>query len=99
MLTRAPFLASSPACGDWLTTRPLGTAALDASDATGLRPAWRSVAPAACSLCPTTLGTLTDELGWVSRTASTTAAASTTAPSPHSRALRLRRSPRGAGGA
>ena len=32
MFTRAPFLASTPAVGDWLMTRPLGTVALEASD-------------------------------------------------------------------
>ena len=90
MLTCAPFLATSPACGDWLITRPLGTVALDASEATGSRPARRNAAPAACSLCPLTSGTLTDEPGCVSSTAATASAATRMAASPHSSARRRR---------
>ena len=86
MLTRVPFATLLPGCGLSEITSPLGTAALDASDTTGLSPAALRRVTAACSVCLVTSGTLTLRAEPPSTSASAAAAAiSATASAASSR--------------
>jgi hypothetical protein len=91
--TRAPLATRDPGGGLSRTTRPAGTVALGASEGIGVRPARLRIAPAACSVCPVTSGTVTFEAGERSSRAST--AATTTSAASSTSSQRLRRGPSG----
>ena len=80
--------------GDWLITRPVATVVLGASEGTGVSPAARSVAPAACSLCAGDVGH--GHLFRCRAAGSTTASAITTAASAAASAHSSRRRRRSA---
>ena len=91
MLAAEPLSTVVPAGGVWLITRPVGTLVLEASLGTGSRPELLRLAPAACSLLPTTSGTVTVCFEPVSRIAATAPPAIRSASNPHSSARRRRR--------
>ncbi len=90
MPTRLPFSTRVPAAGVWLMTSPAGTVELGCREGTGFRPAWRSVAPAACSVWALTSGTVTLPAGESSSTAATATATASSPARPHHHRRRLR---------
>ena len=82
ILTVEPLRAALPAGGDWVTTRPVATRTLGASVGFACSPARRRARIAACSVWPTTRGTVTCLLPAVSSSTAATASDERRPPAP-----------------